>query len=72
MVSPESGGWRGLAGVIVCANADFSTKLTAEFVLATLQALFVLFESASGFGLFEVKELDEIGNSAEKVQQSVR
>jgi hypothetical protein len=32
----------------------------------------VLFESASGFALFEVKELDEIGNSADKVQESVR
>jgi hypothetical protein len=32
----------------------------------------VLFESASGFALFEVKELDEIGNSAEKVQDSVK
>jgi hypothetical protein len=36
------------------------------------QALFVLFESASGFGLFEVLGLDEIGNSADKVQESVR
>ena len=40
--------------------------------MAPPQALFVLFESASGFALFEVKELDEIGNSAEKVQESVR
>ncbi|KAI8473241.1 MAG: hypothetical protein J3K34DRAFT_375598 [Monoraphidium minutum] len=34
-------------------------------------ALFVLFESASGFALFEAKDLDEIGNSADKVQESV-
>jgi hypothetical protein len=39
---------------------------------AAAQALFVLFESASGFALFEAKDLDEIGNSAEKVQESVR
>jgi hypothetical protein len=37
-----------------------------------VQALFVLFESASGFALFEAKDLDEIGNSAEKVQESVK
>ena len=33
---------------------------------------FVLFESASGFGLFEVKEFDEISQSAEKMQEAVR
>lgn len=32
---------------------------------------FVLFESASGFSLFEVKEFDEIGQSADKVQETV-
>lgn len=37
-----------------------------------MSALFVLFESASGFAIFEVRELDEIGGSAEKVQESVR
>jgi len=34
-------------------------------------ASFVLFESASGFALFEVKGLDEIGQAAAKVQESV-
>lgn len=37
-----------------------------------LQTTFVLFESASGFSLFEVKEFDEIGQSLDKVQQAVR
>ncbi len=32
----------------------------------------MLFESASGFGLFEVKEFDEISQSAEKMQEAVR
>lgn len=36
------------------------------------QATFVLFESASGFALFEVRELDEIGQAADKVQATVR
>ena len=36
-----------------------------------LQALFVLFESASGFALFEAK-LDDIGQATEKVQASIR
>lgn len=33
---------------------------------------FVLYESASGFALFEVKEFDEISQAAEKVQEAVR
>jgi hypothetical protein len=37
-----------------------------------LQATFVLFESASGFALFDVKGIDEIGQAADKVQASVR
>lgn len=36
------------------------------------QATYVLFESASGFGLLEAKEFDEIGQSVEKVQEAVR
>jgi hypothetical protein len=32
----------------------------------------VLFESASGYALFDVRALDEIGTSAEKVQESIR
>lgn len=32
---------------------------------------FLLFESASGYGLFEVTSLDEIGQSVDAVQQSV-
>ncbi|KAF8073028.1 NOP56 [Scenedesmus sp. PABB004] len=34
-------------------------------------ALFILYESASGFALFDIKGLDEIGSAADKVQQSV-
>lgn len=45
---------------------------TAAVVAGRLQALFVLFESASGFALFDIKGLDEIGQSADKVQASVR
>ncbi|KDD75119.1 putative snoRNA binding domain-containing protein, partial [Helicosporidium sp. ATCC 50920] len=33
---------------------------------------FLLFESASGFGLFEVTAIDEIGHTSEAVQQSVQ
>ena len=31
---------------------------------------FLLYESASGFGLFEVTNFDEIGNSVDELQQS--
>ncbi|KAF6262555.1 hypothetical protein COO60DRAFT_1282656 [Scenedesmus sp. NREL 46B-D3] len=34
-------------------------------------ALFILYESASGFALFDIKGLDEIGQAADKVQESV-
>lgn len=34
-------------------------------------ALFVLYESASGFALFDIKGLDEIGQAVDKVQASV-
>jgi hypothetical protein len=36
------------------------------------QATHVLFESASGYALFDVRALDEIGTSADKVQESIR
>lgn len=36
------------------------------------QTTFILFESASGFSLFEVKEFDEISQAADKVQEAVR
>ena len=32
---------------------------------------FLLYESASGFGLFEVTNFDEIGNSVDELQQSI-
>lgn len=31
-----------------------------------------MYESASGFALFDIKGLDEIGQAADKVQESVR
>lgn len=37
-----------------------------------LQAKYTLFETASGFALFEIKELDEIGQAVDKVQQATR
>jgi hypothetical protein len=37
-----------------------------------LQALFVLFESASGFAIFDVKGYDEIAGATDKVQESVK
>lgn len=36
------------------------------------QATHVLFESASGYALFDVRALDEIATSADKVQESIR
>ncbi len=37
----------------------------------SLQALYLLYESASGYSLFEAYGLDEIGQSADAVQESV-
>jgi nucleolar protein 56 len=39
--------------------------------LDLVQALYLLFEFASGYGLFEAHGLDEIGQSIEAVQNSV-
>jgi hypothetical protein len=39
---------------------------------STTQATHVLFESASGYALFDVRALDEIATSADKVQESIR
>ena len=36
-----------------------------------MQSLYVLYEAASGYALFEAIGLDEIGQSADAVQQSV-
>lgn len=35
-----------------------------------MPALYVLYETAAGFSLFEIIGLDELGQSAEAVQQS--
>jgi nucleolar protein 56 len=35
------------------------------------QTLYLLYESASGYGLFEAAGLDEIGQNAEAIQESV-
>ena len=37
----------------------------------SLQALYVLYESASGYALFEVKAVDEIAQSTDAIQQAV-
>lgn len=42
-----------------------------SLVCTRQQALFVLYESASGFSLFDIKGLDEIGTAADRVQDSV-
>lgn len=41
-------------------------------VCARPQALFVLFESASGFAMFEVVEAEAVGGLQEEVQRSVK
>lgn len=35
-------------------------------------SLFVLFESAIGYGLFELKEFDEVNSSVDKVLKEIR
>lgn len=35
-------------------------------------ATFVLYESAVGYALFEIKEYDEIAQSSDKVQEAIR
>lgn len=37
-----------------------------------MAATFLLYESASGYGLLEIVSADEIGGSTEAVQESVR
>ena len=34
--------------------------------------MFILYETASGYSLFEVSEFDEIGQSVDKVQEAIR
>jgi hypothetical protein len=36
------------------------------------QSTYVLFESASGYSIFEVASYDEISQASEKVQEAVR
>ena len=38
-----------------------------SFVTVRVQAMYILFESASGYGLFEVVEAEEIGSVLEEV-----
>ena len=49
--------------------ASMTAALDVRF---SLQTTFVLFESASGYALLEVKEFDEISQAADKVQEAVR
>jgi carotenoid cleavage dioxygenase-like enzyme len=53
------------------AATDFAATATTSCVCRQA-ALFVLYESASGYSLFEIKGLDEVGQAAHKVQESVR
>lgn len=55
---------------MLCNQPDRSTSSLSAATVC--QALFVLFESASGFALFDIKGLDEIGQAAEKVQESIK
>ena len=40
--------------------------------MASAKTSFVLFESASGYGIFELIALDEIGTGLESVQKSMK
>lgn len=55
----------------VAASLQSRAPTACWCAAAAVQALFVLFESASGFALFDIKGLDEIGQAAEKVQESI-
>jgi hypothetical protein len=67
--------WHGLKASVKCASSVF-LNLTTEArnsspIFAVPQALYALFESASGYGLFEVTELDEVNRNVEAVQESI-
>lgn len=47
-----------------------NTRTVSAALLSALQT-FVLSESASGYGIFEVKEFDEISQAAQKLQDAV-
>lgn len=55
------------------ARGDVNGYVRARVcVCARPQALFVLFESASGFAMFEVVEAEAVGGLQEEVQRSVK
>ena len=47
----------------------FTNLFAGRFVFD--MTTFLLFESASGYGLFEATKFDEIGNSVDEMQQSI-
>jgi hypothetical protein len=63
---------RRSATAAAAAAAAAVTPVVLRPPAPATQALFVLFESASGFALFDIKGVDEIGQSTDKVQASVR
>ncbi len=71
-------------GRLPALHAHVPCRLRAQSALASIAnqrcrghfimqaTTFLLFESASGFALFEVKEFDEISQAADKIQEAVR
>lgn len=54
--------------LIPCAGTVYSVR---AYLLFQVQALYILFEHASGYGLFKVKEFEEVGMLLSQVEQSV-
>eukprot|EP00775_Hariotina_reticulata_P010341 gene10342-10498_t len=68
--APKQGREWGLRGSRICPSLRPEQNVAIK-VQSLTAALFVLYESASGYSLFEIKGLDEIGQAAQKVQESV-
>lgn len=56
----------------MCSAPDAASHPTIYHFSTRSQTTFVLFESASGFSVFEVKDFDEISTATDKVQAAVR
>ncbi|KAL0657099.1 hypothetical protein Bca4012_077683 [Brassica carinata] len=67
----DASGLRSLIRVLVSTNlyeVRVALPIHAEFLR---MAMYLLYESSSGYGLFEVHGLDEIGQNTEAVRSSV-
>ncbi|KAG2265090.1 hypothetical protein Bca52824_072169 [Brassica carinata] len=65
----DASGLRSLIRVLVSTNLyEVRFVSDAEFLR---MAMYLLYESSSGYGLFEVHGLDEIGQNTEAVRSSV-